>query len=168
MTEFSPAFSVQRDGATAKDLLLFDLQRSRVAVNAALQGVAGGAAERLVRPGGWSIREVVLHLVVRDRVRIEEFDSALAGAPVSWAAIDHAAMASVNEAHLQPLRGLSWDEAVRLLHTTRAQLLERIASVPAEPDHVWTDQHAFGAMLGKLSPHDRIHADQIKTARIQG
>lgn len=165
---FSPTFSAQRASASSKDLLLFDLQRARVAVNAALQGVAGGAAERPVRPGGWTIRQVVLHLVVRDRVRLEEFDAALAGTPVSWSGIDHDAMAALNETHLAPLRDLSWDESVRLLQTTRAQLLERLVSLPPEPDEVWTDRHAFGAMLRMLPPHDRLHADQIKTARIRG
>jgi len=165
---FPLAFATQRGGASPKDLLLFELQRARVAVNAALQGVPGGAAERPVRPGGWTIREVVLHLVVRDRARLEEFDSALAGIPASWAGIDEIAMATVNEMHLHPLRGLSWDEAVRMLHITRAQLLERLVAVPQEPDEVWTEQHAFGSMLRLLPSHDRHHADQIKNARIRG
>ncbi|MEO5987989.1 MAG: hypothetical protein ABIU54_00360, partial [Candidatus Eisenbacteria bacterium] len=77
-----PAFAAQRTHASSKELVLFELQRARVAVNAALQGVSGGAAERPTRPGGWTIREVVLHLVVRDRVRLEEFDAALAGTTV--------------------------------------------------------------------------------------
>lgn len=165
---FTPSFAAQRDHASAKELLLFELQRARVAVNAALQGVPGGVAERPVRPGGWSIREVVLHLAVRDRVRLEEFDAALAGQPASWVGVEHDAMASLNEQHLEPIRSLSFDEAVRLLHTTRARLLERLTSVPAEPAQVWTEQHPFGAMLRMLPPHDRNHAEQIKHARMQG
>lgn len=166
--EFRPAFAEQRHAASAKDLLLFELQRARVAVLAALQGVPGGAAERPLRPGGWTIREVVLHLIVRDRARLEEFDSALAGTPVSWSGAGHEAMAEINESHLQPLRVLSWDEAIRLLHTTRAELIERLVVVPPEPAEVWMAQHAFGAMLHTLPGHDRHHAESIKNARIQG
>ena len=52
----------QREGASAKQLLLFDLVRARAQLLAALQGLAAGPAES--RPGGgaWSIRETVLHL----------------------------------------------------------------------------------------------------------
>jgi hypothetical protein len=166
--EFRPAFAEQRHAASAKDLLLFELQRARVVVLAALQGVPGGAAERPLRPGGWTIREVVLHLIVRDRARLEEFEPALAGTPVSWTGVGHEAMAAINESHLQPLRALSWDEAIRMLHTTRAELIERLVVVPPEPVEVWTVQHAFGAMLHTLPGHDRHHAESIKHARMQG
>ena len=166
--EFVPAFAAQRHAAGSKELLMFELQRARVAVNAALQGVAGGASERPVRPGGWTLREVVLHLAVRDSARLEEFDAALAGTPASWIRIEHDAMAEVNEARLAPLRRLSFDEAVRLLHTTRAALLERLAAVPGEPARLWSAEHPFGAMLAGLAPHDRKHAEQIKHARMQG
>ena len=67
-----------------------------------------------------------------------------------------------------PLRHLSWDDTVRLLHTTRAKLLERLTAVDAEPSERWTRAHAFGAMLYRLPDHDRHHAAQIKDARIQG
>ena len=165
---FSPAFAAQRDHASHKDLLLFDLQRARVAVNAALQGMPGGAAEREVRPGGWTIRQVVLHLAVRDRARLAEFDSALAGTPASWVALDAVAMSALNEMQLQPFHDFSWDMAVRLLHINRAQLLERLVAVPHAPDELWTDPHAFGAMILGLPSHDRHHAEQIKNARIRG
>lgn len=165
---FSPAFAAQRDAASHKDLLLFELQRARVAVNAALQGMPGGAAEREVRPGGWTIRQVVLHLAVRDRARLAEFESALAGTPASWAGLDDVAMAALNEMQLQPYHDFSWDMAVRLLHINRAQLLDRLVAVPHGPAELWTEQHAFGAMLWMLPAHDRHHADQLKNARIRG
>ncbi len=164
---FSPAFAAQRDAASHKDLLLFELQRARVAVNAALQGMPG-AAEREVRPGGWTIRQVVLHLALRDRARLAEFESALAGTPASWAGLDTVAMSALNEMQLQPFHDFSWDMAVRLLHINRAQLLERLVAVPHAPDGIWTEQHAFGAMLWRLPEHDRHHAEQIKDARIRG
>jgi len=165
---FSPAFATQRDRASHKDLLLFELQRARVAVNASLQGMPGGAAEREVRPGGWTIRLAVLHLAIRDRARLAEFDATLTGTPASWLGLDDVAMSALNEMQLQPFREFSWDMAVRLLHINRAQLLDRLVAVPHAPDELWTEQHAFGAMLWRLPSHDRHHAEQIKNARIRG
>jgi hypothetical protein len=163
------AFASQRAGASAKDLLLFEIERARVAVLAAIQGLGGGTAMQPTSPGKWSIHEIVLHLAVRDRIRLEEFDSMLAGNEASWAGVtDTAEQAAENEAGLVPLRGLSWDDAVRQLMTTRAELLERLQAVPAEPAGVWSESHAFGAMMHRLPGHDRGHAEAIKNARIAG
>jgi hypothetical protein len=163
------AFASQRAGASAKDLLLFDIERARVAVLAAIQGLGGGTAMQPVAPGKWSVHEIVLHLAVRDRIRLEEFDSMRAGNDASWAGVtDTAEQAAENEAGLVPLRGMSWDDAVRLLMTTRAELLERLQAVPAVPAEVWSESHAFGAMMHRLPGHDRGHAEAIKNARIAG
>lgn len=164
--EAAPAFASQRAGASAKELLLFELQRARVAVQAAVQGVAPGSAERPLAPGKWTLREMVLHLAVRDRVRLEEFERVLAGDDASWRSADDTRMAEINEAHLAPLRHHSWDEALRLMQTTRDQLMTRVHAVPADPDSRWSEAHAFGRMLLALPPHDRKHAEQIKRARI--
>lgn len=163
---FTPAFEPQRRDAHPRELLLFELQRARVAVQAAVQGVAAGSAERALAPGKWTLRETVLHLAVRDRVRLEEFDAILSGADASWRDVDDPGMARVNEAHLAPLRDHSWDEALRLMQTTRDQLMTRVQAVAAEPAARWTDAHPFGRMLLALPPHDRKHAQQIKDARI--
>ena len=163
---FVPAFARQRSGASAKQQVLFELQRARVAVQAAVQGVAAASAERPLGPGKWTLRETVLHLAVRDRVRLEEFDAVLAGSDASWMGADDARMAVINEAHLAPLRGLSWDDALRLMQTTRDQLMTRVQAVPADPDTRWSEAHPFGRMLLALPPHDRKHAQQIKAARI--
>ncbi len=163
---FEPAFTLQRTGAAPRELVLFELQRARVAVQGAIQGVAPGSAERPLGPGKWTLREMVLHLAVRDRVRLEEFDEVLAGADVSWAGIDHDRMAGINEEHLAPLRSHSWDEALRLMQTTRDRLMTRVLAVPGEPEERWSDAHSFGRMLLALPPHDRLHAKHIKDARI--
>ena len=163
---FAPAFAAQRAGAGAKQQLLFELQGARVAVLAAIHGMGGGRAEQPVAEGKWTAKEIVLHLAVRDRVRLDEWKAALAGTPVSWAQVPHEAMAGMNEAHLAPLRHLSWDEAVRLLQVTRDELLARAMVVSAEPEETWSAAHAFGAMLRALPPHDRKHAEQIKNARV--
>jgi len=163
---FSPAFATQRAAATAKELLLFELERARVAVSAAIQGMSPASAERPIAPGKWSPREIVLHLAMRDQARLDEFDAVLAGATRSWASFDAAAYARINEQHLAPLRALSWDEAQRKLHATREALLERLLAVPPEPAERWSAAHAFGAMLVALPRHDRHHAEQIRNARI--
>lgn len=165
----APAFAPQKSGASEKDLVVFEIQRARVAVMAAIQGLGAGTAMRPVAQGKWSIREIVLHLAVRDRVRLDEFESLRAGSAASWSHItDAAGHAKLNEAHLAPLRALGWDEALRLLSTTRDELMAALQAVPAEPAEVWSAAHPFGACMRKLVPHDRKHAEAIKNARIAG
>jgi len=166
--EFTAAFARQRSQAHAKDLLLFELQRASVTVQAALQGVTGGSADRPVREHGWTIREVVLHLIARDKVRLEELERTLGGQLASWTGVEGDEMASINEWHLGELRHLDWDAAVRLLQTKRDELMAALAAVPAEPAEVWSPQHPFGRMLHSLPNHDRHHAAQIKRVRILG
>ena len=163
-----PAFAPQKSGASAKELVLFELERARVAVTAAIQGLGAAGAARPIAPGKWSPREIVLHLAVRDRVRLDEFDAMRGGTPASWAHLDAAAMVAVNEAHLAPLSGHAWADAVRLLERTRDELLAALLAVPAEPADVWSEAHPLGATLRALAPHDRRHAEQIKNARVAG
>lgn len=162
------AFARQQSGADAKALILFELQRARVAVRAAIQGLGAGSAARPVAPGRWSPREILLHLVVRDRARLDELDAIRNGTPASWAHLDAEAMAAVNAAHLVPLRDTTWDDAGRLLERTRDELMAALRSVPAEPADVWSGSHPLGATLWELATHDRKHAEQIKHARIAG
>jgi uncharacterized damage-inducible protein DinB len=165
-TPAAPAFAVQRAAATSRELLLFELQRARASVKAAIQGLSSGAAMQPIAPGKWSAFEIVLHLSERDRVRLEEFARTLAGQPRTWAGIHDPEMAPVNEAHLAPLRAHTWDEAVRRLDSLREELLQRLFQVPAQPDDVWQRGHAFGDMMWGLPDHDRHHAEQIKRVRI--
>lgn len=161
-----PAFAVQRAGASAREHLLFELQRARASVKAAVQGLSAGSAMRPVAPGKWTTLEIVLHLSERDRVRLEEFGRTLGGQPRSWAGIEDPEMAAVNEAHLAPLRAHTWDEALRRLDSLREELLLRLSEVPEQPDDVWKRSHPFGDMMWGLPEHDRHHAEQIKQARL--
>ncbi len=165
---FRPAFESQRAGANPKELLLFELQRARVAFMAAVQGLPPGGAMRPLAEGKWSPLEIVLHVGVRDRVRLDEFERVLAGQPASWMGADEDAMAEMNARHLAPLRGTSWDDALRLLQTSRERLMSALLEVPAEPAEVWTERHSFGAMMYALPQHDRHHAEQIRNARLAG
>jgi hypothetical protein len=163
---FAPAFAAQTSAASARELLLFELQRARVTLSAALQGMGAAAAAQPLGPGRWTSHEVVLHLIARDQARLDEFEAVRAGGPASWAELDAAGMAAVNEAHLAPLRRQSWDEALRRLQVTRERLMAALLAVPGEPAGVWDPAHPFGAMLRALPKHDRHHAEQIKLARI--
>ena len=147
---------------------MFELVRARAAVKAAVQGMPSGRATQPVAPGKWSPLEIVLHLSERDRVRLDEFDRTLAGVPRSWATLSDGEMSAVNEAHLAPLRAHTWEEAIRRMDSLRAELMERLAALPAEPAQIWNPGHAFGDMLLSLPGHDRNHAMQIKNARIGG
>ncbi len=165
---FAPtAFAAQRAGAATRDLMLFELVRARAAVKAALQGLASGRALRPVAPGKWNLLEIVLHLSERDRVRLEEFERLHAGVAPSWRGMTIEQIAAMNDAHLAPLRDLSWDEALRRMDSLRDELMERLARVPADED-VWRKGHAFADTMGHLAHHDRHHAQQIKLARLGG
>ena len=164
--ESAPAeFSLQRQGASLRDQLLFELHRARAAVKAAIQGLSPATAARPIASGKWSPLEIVLHLGERDRVRLEEFARTLGGLPRTWAGVTDARGALLNEAHLAPLRTHSWDAALRRLDTMREVLLLRLYEVPALPDDVWQRSHAFGDMMWGLPEHDRHHAEQLKRAR---
>lgn len=167
-TPVQPAFAVQRALASTRELLLFELQRARAGVKAAIQGLPAAVAMQPIAPGKWSPFEIVLHLSERDRVRLEEFGRTLGGQPRTWAGIEDPEMGPVNEAHLAPLRAHTWDEAVRRLDSLREELLQRLFQVPAQPDDVWQHGHAFGDMMWGLPDHDRHHAEQIKRVRIGG
>ena len=159
-----PAFP-QRAGATPKQLLLFELTSARASFLSAVQGLAPGAMSEPIAQGKWTPREIVLHVVTRDQARLRELETVLRGAPPSWKGTQEADWAAINETNLAPLRHHDWEEALRLLHRTRQQLVEALERVPAEPSEHWGSEHPFGAMLGALPPHDRHHADQIKRWR---
>jgi hypothetical protein len=162
------AFAPQKSRATEKDLVLFELERARVAVRAAVQGMGAASAERPLAPGKWNTRQVVLHLALRDRARLDEFEALLSGAAHSWADHDAARVNADNASHLAPLASTPWDEALRLMEVTRSALMERLTAVPAEPAVRWSDAHAFGRCMRLLVPHDRGHAEQVKNARMAG
>lgn len=162
-----PAFA-QREGATPKQLLLFELLRARAAFLAAIQGLTPAAADRPMGEDKWSARETVLHLLTRDLARLREMEAALQGRRASWEGYDDATMARVNAETLAPLRHLPWDEAVRLMHAKRQELLEALESVPEAPVEPWHESHAFGWMFQRLPAHDRHHAEIIRQWRSGG
>jgi uncharacterized damage-inducible protein DinB len=162
----APAFP-QAAGASAKHQLLFRMVQARAAVLAAIQGMSPAAAERPFAEGKWNARETILHLVTRDRARLREMQAALRGTRASWDGADSARQDRENEADLAALRHLPWEEAIRLLLTTREQLMEAVESIPEEPADVWDEAHALGWMFHRLPPHDLHHAGIIKRARME-
>lgn len=167
MPKTAPRAFPQAQGGSAKQKLLFELLRARTSVLAALHGLVSASGEERIGPGRWTIREIVLHLVARDRVRLRDLEIALTGRRLAWFGHDTETHARTNEQDLAPLRVHDWDAALRLLQTTRQQLLEAIEAVPEQPALRWTIEHPFGEMLWKLPIHDRHHADQIKRWRTE-
>jgi uncharacterized damage-inducible protein DinB len=159
-----PAFP-QATGASAKNQLLFRMVKARASVLAAVQGMSAAAAERPFAEGKWNTRETILHLVTRDRARLREMEAALRGTRASWDGTDAARQDRENEEDLRALRHLAWEDAVRLLLTTREQLMEAVESIPEEPAEVWDVSHPLGWMFQRLPPHDLHHADVIKHGR---
>lgn len=157
----------QTEGASDKQMVVFRLLKARAQVLAALQGLVAGAAEQPIGEGKWSTREIVLHLCCRDRARLREFEAALRGVPVSWRGQDVEEIARANAAEIQVISHLAWDEALRLLHSTRQSLMDAIDGVPEDPAERWSPDHPFGGMLHALPPHDQHHAEIIKQWRAE-
>ena len=141
---------------------MFRMVRARASVLAAVQGMSAASAEQPFDTGKWNTRETILHLVTRDRARLREMEAALRGVRASWEGLDPARQAIVNEQDLVPLRARSWEDALRLLLTTRQELMEALESIPETPQEVWSESHPLGWMFQRLPNHDLHHADIIK------
>ena len=163
----APRSFPQTEGASDKQMVVFRLIKARAQLMASLQGLIAGAAEQALGEGKWNTREMVLHLCCRDRVRLREFEAALRGVTVSWKGLDEGEQARINAADLQPISHLAWDEALRLLVSTRQSLMDAIEGVPEEPAEVWSPAHPFGWMLQGLPSHDQHHAEIIKQWRAE-
>ena len=162
-----PTAFPQRGGATAKQLLLFELVRAWARVLAALQGLPAAAAARPVSGSRWTVRDIVLHLHAWDLEWERALEPAFRGVRPTWLDLGAPELARMNEALLAPLRQLPWDEAVRRLHASRSRLMEAIESLPEEPAASWTQEHPLGELLATLPEHDRHHAEVIKRARAE-
>jgi hypothetical protein len=159
-----PAFQ-QTAGASPKQRLLFDLMRARTAVLAAVQGMTAGSAEQPFGPGKWNTRRTLLHLITRDRIRVREMEATLRGIEPSWRKISEDEQSAINARDLAELEHLPWDDVLRLLQSTRQELLESIELLPDEPSEIWDESHPFGWMMLRLPNHDRHHAEAIKRWR---
>ena len=162
VTEFSGA----RANASAKDLALFRLERARVAVSAAIQGMTAGVANRPIAPGKWSVRQMVLHLAFWDReVLARHLEPAAARGQRASIARDE--LETMNAAGVAALEHHDWEEARRLLQAARERLWDALESIPAEPAGTWLPDHPVGDLIEELTTHDRHHAETIKRWREQ-
>jgi len=162
VTEFAGA----KAGAAPKDLALFGLERARVAVSAAIQGLSGGAADRPIAPGKWSVRQMVLHLAFWDREVLTRYLEP-AAAHDQRAKIGHAELQTMNAAGVAGHDHLDWEAARRLLQSAREDLWDALESIPDEPAEVWSPEHAVGNLVEELTSHDRHHAETIKRWRAE-
>ncbi|HVP15558.1 MAG TPA: DinB family protein [Terriglobales bacterium] len=140
--------------------------RARAHVLAAIQGLSAAVAEARAREGGWSVREMVLHLHAWDLEIERVLEPAFRGTVPPWMRYRAGQMSRWNEELLAPLRSLSWDEACGRLRAGRARLLEAIESLPDEPAHLWTTRHVLGRVVRILPHHDLHHAEAIKSLRV--
>jgi hypothetical protein len=158
------AFAGARAGATARELLLFDLERARVSLHAALHGLTAAGAEVPMAPGKWSPRQLALHLVFWDRAVLPWIEPAYRRN--ERMPFDRSRLHENNAAGLATLDHHTWDEAWRLLHESRGAVREAFEAIPEEPEEVWGETHALGGLIRILAWHDRHHADQLKAARV--
>jgi hypothetical protein len=161
----APSAFPQRDGASPKQLLVFELVRARARVLAALQGLTPASAGMLLGRGKWSIREVALHLHAWDLELERALEPAFRGRPPAWMSHRARQLDRFNEERLAPLRGLAWDETLRRLHAGHARLVETIESLPEEPAAPWTKRHPLGRMLAVFPGHDHHHAEAVRAIR---
>lgn len=154
-----------RATASSRQRLLFDMVRARAKVQAAVQGLAPGAAVLPIAEGKWSARETLLHLHARDREVLRALDPARHGIRPSWFDFDADDHARANAEALDALRHLPWDAALRALHAGRLALIEAVERVPELPAEVWSPTHPLGALLAGVSSHDLHHADVLKRWR---
>jgi DinB family protein len=162
VTEFAGA----KADASAKDLALFGLERARVALSAAIQGLSGGAADRPIAPGKWSVRQMVLHLAFWDREVLTHYLEP-AAARNQRAKIGHTELQTMNAAGVAGHDHLDWEGARRWLQSAREDVWDALESIPAEPADVWSPEHAVGELVEELTSHDRHHAEAIKRWRAQ-
>jgi hypothetical protein len=162
----APAFP-QRDGAAIKHLVLFEVLRARAQFHAAIQGLTPGSASRPLAPGKWSVHETVLHLCHYDEMGVHQVEPVSRGTPPPWEGNSVEEDARVNAEGLARLAHLGWDEALRRLHTMRAEFLEALEFVPVDPAEPWSEGHPLGRMLREIASHDRHHADIIKRWRTE-
>jgi hypothetical protein len=162
VTEFSGAKAT----ATTKELALFRLERARVAVSAAIQGMTAGVANRPLAPGKWSVRQLVLHLARWDREVLARYLEP-AAARGQRARIGHSELESMNKEAIAGHDHLDWEEARRLMQSARERLWAALESIPSEPAGTWLPDHAVGDLVEELTSHDRHHAETIKRWREQ-
>ena len=160
----APAFP-QTKNSTSKQKLLFELVRARVGVHAAIQGLQPGSAEDIARPGRWSVRRHILHLIVIDRAVLNSIEGALLGTVPAWARLTPAQTATFEQQEASPLLHLDWAEALRRLHASRDHLVEALESIPDDPASVWEPGHPFADLLTRVITGDREQAEVIKRWR---
>jgi uncharacterized damage-inducible protein DinB len=157
-------FAGAKANASAKDLVLFELVRARVALHGAVQGMGAGSAEAPVAEGKWSTRQIVLHLAYWDREVLRQLED-MARHDVRPEVWSREGIERQNQEAIAEFGHLDWESAKRLLQTNRELLLESLQSYPEEPASLWVKPHAVSWILNILIHHDRHHAGQIRDAR---
>ena len=156
-------FAAAKAGASAKDLALFEFVRARVAVHAAVQGMAPASADQPGAPGKWSARETLLHLAYWDHEMWRAVEEAFQHN--RRPRTTHEEIERINPGAIAALAHLDWESAKRLVQAHRERLLEALQSIPEEPAEMWSREHAVGWIVLTLTAHDRHHAEALREAR---
>jgi hypothetical protein len=158
------AFAAAKAAASAKELALFELERARVALHAAIQGMSEATANTPMGPGRWTPRQLVLHLVAWDREALGLLETAYTRNQRPALSADENDAA--NAARVAALEHHGWEETRRLLQHARADLREAFEAIPEQPADVWSPDHAVGWFARFLAGHDWHHAEALKAARV--
>jgi hypothetical protein len=156
-------FAAAKAGASSKDLALFEFVRARVAVHAAVQGMAPASAELASATGKWSIRQTLLHLAYWDHEMWRAVEEAFQHNRRPHTS--HEEIERINPEAIAALSHLDWESTKRLLQSHRERLLEALQSIPEEPAEMWSRDHAVGWIVLTLTAHDRHHAEALREAR---
>lgn len=158
-------FAGAKAGASAKELLLFEFVRARVALHGAIQGMTSPSAETPIAAGKWTTKQIVLHLANWDQQVLHHLDRLARhdAKPVEWS---RQGIQDENARAVREYGALDWEAAKRFLHAQRERLLEALESYPDEPAAMWQKPHSVEWILQILVHHDRKHADQIRAFRL--
>ncbi len=156
-------FAAAKAGASAKDLALFEFVRARVAVHAAVQGMAPASAEVPSAPGKWTIRQTLLHLAYWDHEMWRAVEEAFQHNRRPHTS--HEEIERINPDAIAALAHLDWESAKRLLQAHRERCSRRCRASPRSPLRCG---HAITRWAGSstlLTAHDRHHAEALREAR---
>ncbi len=144
-----------------RDEIIAHYESVRAELVAALDGLTE-AQMREEPPGQWSIKDNLAHLTVWDEIRIAEIERIGGGGSPAWPVMDEAQVNVFNNLTAELRRGLSLEQVMSELKSTRARLLDAVRNANERA----LDEGLYGEAPLK-SGHDLDHAADIRAWRSQ-